>query len=80
MQVLADAQAVDDAAAAGKDTGPLCGLAFAVKDNIDVLGYPTAAGTPVLEGDCPHLSAPVIRLKDMLPHQQHHVFLYAMQA
>ena len=38
MQVLADAQVVDEAAAAGKDTGPLCGLAFAVKDNIDVLG------------------------------------------
>lgn len=37
-QVLADAKAVDEAAAAGKDVGPLCGLAFAVKDNIDVLG------------------------------------------
>ena len=37
-QVLEDAKAVDDAKAAGQDTGPLCGLAFAVKDNIDVLG------------------------------------------
>ena len=39
VQVLKDAKAIDDAKAAGQDTGPLCGLAFAVKDNIDVLGY-----------------------------------------
>ncbi len=49
-QVLEDAKAVDEAFAAGQDIKPLCGLAFAVKDNIDVLGYPTAAGTPALEG------------------------------
>lgn len=51
MQVLADAQAVDDLRASGHDTRPLCGLAFAVKDNIDVVGYPTVAGTPALQGD-----------------------------
>ncbi len=49
-QVLGDAKAVDDLKAAGKDTGPLCGLTFAVKDNIDVVGYPTVAGTPALHG------------------------------
>ena len=38
MQVLAEAKAVDDLYAAGKDIKPLCGLAFAVKDNIDVVG------------------------------------------
>lgn len=38
-QVLEDTKAVDDAFTAGKDIKPLCGLAFAVKDNIDVLGY-----------------------------------------
>jgi len=48
--VLADAQAIDDKAAAGEDIGPLCGLTFVVKDNIDVLGYPTAGGTPALVG------------------------------
>ena len=37
-QVLAEAKAVDDLYAAGKDITPLCGLAFAVKDNIDVVG------------------------------------------
>lgn len=57
-QVLKDAKAVDEAFAAGQDIKPLCGLAFAVKDNIDVLGYPTAAGTPALEGS--HRSNPSI--------------------
>ena len=37
----------------GEEVGPLCGLAFAVKDNIDVVGYETVAGTPALEGPCP---------------------------
>jgi Asp-tRNA(Asn)/Glu-tRNA(Gln) amidotransferase A subunit family amidase len=36
--VLAEAKAVDDLYAAGTDVKPLCGLAFAVKDNIDVVG------------------------------------------
>lgn len=38
VQVLKDAKAIDDAYAAGKSIEPLCGLAFAVKDNIDVVG------------------------------------------
>ena len=38
LQVLAEARAVDVLHAAGKDVKPLCGLAFAVKDNIDVAG------------------------------------------
>ena len=54
--MLRDAAAVDARAAAGEDVRPLCGLAFAVKDNIDVVGYPTEAGTPALEGaiNCQH--------------------------
>ena len=47
--MLEDAAAIDAKAAAGEDIGPLCGLAFVVKDNIDVLGYKTVAGTPALE-------------------------------
>ena len=50
VQVLAAAKAIDASKAAGIDTGPLCGLPFAVKDNIDVIGYATVAGTPALEG------------------------------
>lgn len=50
LQVLADARAVDELKASGHDTRPLCGLPFAVKDNIDVVGYPTVAGTPALHG------------------------------
>lgn len=53
MQVLAEAKAIDASKAAGKDTGPLCGLPFAVKDNIDVVGYATVAGTPGLQGEHP---------------------------
>ena len=53
VQVLAEARAIDASKAAGNDTGPLCGLPFAVKDNIDVVGYATVAGTPGLEGDHP---------------------------
>ena len=49
-QVLKEAAEVDKLAKSGKNTGPLCGLSIAVKDNIDVAGYPTEAGTPSLEG------------------------------
>lgn len=48
--MLAAARAVDARADKGEDVRPLCGLAFAVKDNIDVQGYATVAGTPALEG------------------------------
>ncbi|CAK0784780.1 hypothetical protein CVIRNUC_007984 [Coccomyxa viridis] len=58
--VLAEARAVDALHAAGKDVKPLCGLAFAVKDNIDVAGYPTTAGTPALEGFQAHSSSPLV--------------------
>ncbi|KAK9812686.1 hypothetical protein WJX72_002003 [[Myrmecia] bisecta] len=58
-RVLADAKAIDDKYAAGMDIKPLCGIAFAVKDNIDVAGYPTVAGTPALEGHYPPTSSPI---------------------
>lgn len=38
LQVLKDAKAIDDKYAAGEDIKPLCGMAFAVKDNLDVVG------------------------------------------
>ena len=38
LQVLADAAAIDAKYERGEDIGPLCGLGFVVKDNIDVAG------------------------------------------
>lgn len=46
--MLEEAAAVDAKAAAGHDIRPLCGLPLAVKDAIDVVGYPTTAATPGL--------------------------------
>ena len=50
LQVLQEAKAIDDRAARGEDVGPLCGLGFVSKDNIDFKGFPTIAGNPALEG------------------------------
>ena len=50
MQVIADAQAIDDKYARGEAITPLCGLPLAVKDAIDVEGYPTTCATPAFHG------------------------------
>ena len=39
----------------------LNGLPIAVKDNIDVRGYPTTSGTPALRDALPRFSGPVVR-------------------
>lgn len=44
VQVLKEARAIDERFEAGEDIRPLCGLAFVVKDNLDVLG-----GLPVAQ-------------------------------
>lgn len=65
VQVLRDAKTVDDRASAGEDIGPLCGLAVAVKELIDVAGYTAGAGTPALQGGLAmfaHASLPAIYL------------------
>lgn len=48
--MLEQAAAIDKKKRNGIDTGPLCGVPMVVKDNIDVAGYITAAGTPALRG------------------------------
>ncbi len=46
---MADAAAIDAKASSGQSILPLCGLPLAVKDAIDVVGYPTTAATPALK-------------------------------
>jgi aspartyl-tRNA(Asn)/glutamyl-tRNA(Gln) amidotransferase subunit A len=46
-QALADAEAIDAALAAGRPTGPLAGVPFAVKNLFDVAGVITLAGSKI---------------------------------
>ena len=59
-RVLEDARAVDHARARGDQLGPLSGLPFVVKDQIDVAGYPTTSGNAALMGYVPDHSAAVV--------------------
>jgi len=54
-QALAAADAADRAVAEGGRLGPLHGVPFTVKENIDLAGTPTTQGVPALaEGDGPY--------------------------
>jgi allophanate hydrolase len=58
-EMIAAAAGVDARVAAGESC-PLAGLAFAVKDNIDVAGWPTTAGCPAYAFTAEH-DAPAVR-------------------
>jgi mandelamide amidase len=60
-RVLAQAREVDARRARGERLGPLAGVPFVVKDNIDVAGAPTTAGTPALRDDVAETNAPVVQ-------------------
>ncbi len=45
---------------AGRDPGPLAGIPIGVKDIIDVAGWPTKAGSPLLEGNVATEDAPLV--------------------
>ncbi len=62
--VLRAARAIDRARTAGERLGPLAGVPFVVKDNIDAAGWPTTACTPALQSNRPARDAvTVARLK-----------------
>ena len=58
-RLSAAAKTIDEQISGGADPGPLAGAPLALKDNIDVAGYPTTAGTPALAQWQPPSSAPV---------------------
>lgn len=57
---LAAAAAIDAAVAAGEELGPLAGVPFTIKENVDVAGQPTTHGLAVLADAVAAVDAPVV--------------------
>jgi amidase len=60
-QSLDAATAADRALVAGAELGPLHGVPFTVKDNIDLAGTPTTQGVRVLADAYPKADAPIVQ-------------------
>lgn len=60
----AEADAVDTLVAAGKDPGPLAGIPFGVKDNYDVAGRVTTAGS-IINDSLPPASTDAVLIRRM---------------
>jgi amidase len=56
-----DAAALDAERRRGRDRGPLHGIPVLVKDNIDIRGMPTTAGSVALRNSHPKDDAPVVK-------------------
>ncbi|MEZ5247460.1 MAG: Asp-tRNA(Asn)/Glu-tRNA(Gln) amidotransferase subunit GatA [Acidimicrobiales bacterium] len=64
-EARAQAEAVDEAVAAGRDLGPLAGVPIALKDNMCTRGIPTTCSSRILEGWRPPYDATVVtRLRE----------------
>src|SRR5215831_12770123 len=63
LNALAEAAASDAARAADGPRGPLDGIPVLVKDNIQVAGMPTTAGSPALLGAAPPDAFIIARLR-----------------
>src|SRR5690348_15467201 len=59
-RALTDASLLDLERATGKVRGPLHGIPVLVKDNLDVAGLPTTAGSVALEHSVPDKDSPVV--------------------
>jgi amidase len=60
-KIVAEAKALDAERKAGKLRGPLHGIPFSLKDNINAAGLPTTAGSCLLAGSMPSADAFVVK-------------------